>query len=244
MEERNLNTWEEFEKELSDIRAEYDRSDAKFKFILILIVPRAGKILLAIKHDSRPESGSGCSLRTIIASSQTFGRRLRLSRTKSGRFPVTLRSRMPSKSTTNSAGTICFGSVPRICLHGVPETSRISIATVGLDEVSIRRCLFRLQQGDSQKDSLNRAHQWVSRSIWNCVLPQSGKHPAFAYQPGQPPSLGIAYRHDQPARKIFELRHERYVSDDQFEELRMSIIADRSRARGIGTLLRQRASVA
>lgn len=30
MEERNLNTWEEFEKELSDIRAEYDRSDAKF----------------------------------------------------------------------------------------------------------------------------------------------------------------------------------------------------------------------
>lgn len=30
MEERNLNTWEEFEKELSDIREEYDRSDAKF----------------------------------------------------------------------------------------------------------------------------------------------------------------------------------------------------------------------
>ncbi|MHB8754347.1 MAG: FRG domain-containing protein [Candidatus Acidiferrales bacterium] len=30
MEPRNLNTWEEFEKELSDIRAEYDQSHAKF----------------------------------------------------------------------------------------------------------------------------------------------------------------------------------------------------------------------
>lgn len=30
MEERNLNTWEEFEKELRDIRAEYDGSVAKF----------------------------------------------------------------------------------------------------------------------------------------------------------------------------------------------------------------------
>jgi len=36
----------------------------------------------------------------------------------------------------------------RLCLHGIFEASRISFAASRLDEISIHRCLLRIQQGD------------------------------------------------------------------------------------------------
>ena len=46
----------------------------------------------------------------------------------------------------------------------------------------------------------------------------------FSYQSGKPPVLGLAYRDDASARKIFEGWHERYGDNDEYEELRISII--------------------
>lgn len=46
----------------------------------------------------------------------------------------------------------------------------------------------------------------------------------FSYQPGKPPVLGLAFRDEAAARKIFEGWHERYGDNDQYEELRVSII--------------------
>lgn len=39
-----------------------------------------------------------------------------------------------------------------------------------------------------------------------------------------PPVLGLAFRNEEPARQIFEQWHKRYGENDQFEELRISII--------------------
>lgn len=46
----------------------------------------------------------------------------------------------------------------------------------------------------------------------------------FSYQEGNPPVLGLAYEDEEAARKIFEEWHERYGENDEFEELRISII--------------------
>lgn len=46
----------------------------------------------------------------------------------------------------------------------------------------------------------------------------------FAHTPGRPPVLGLAYRNESAARKIFEGWHERYGNNDEYEELRISII--------------------
>ena len=47
---------------------------------------------------------------------------------------------------------------------------------------------------------------------------------AFVFQKGRPPALGLAYRDETAARKIFEGWHERYGDHDADEELRISII--------------------
>lgn len=46
----------------------------------------------------------------------------------------------------------------------------------------------------------------------------------FSYQPGKPPVLGLAFREEAAARKIFEGWHERYGDKDRYEELRVSIV--------------------
>lgn len=46
----------------------------------------------------------------------------------------------------------------------------------------------------------------------------------FSYQAGKPPVLGLAFRDEAAARKIFEGWHERYGDNDRYEELRVSII--------------------
>ena len=46
----------------------------------------------------------------------------------------------------------------------------------------------------------------------------------FSHQPGKPPVLGLAYKDEASARKIFEGWHERYGDNDEYEELRVSII--------------------
>jgi TIR domain len=46
----------------------------------------------------------------------------------------------------------------------------------------------------------------------------------FSYQADKPPVLGLAFRNESAARKIFEGWHERYGDNDRYEELRVSII--------------------
>ena len=46
----------------------------------------------------------------------------------------------------------------------------------------------------------------------------------FMWTPASPPILGLAFLNEKPARQIFEQWHERYGKQDQFEELRISII--------------------
>jgi hypothetical protein len=46
----------------------------------------------------------------------------------------------------------------------------------------------------------------------------------FAHQPGRPPCLGFAYRDRDAGRRIFEDWHQRYGSNDEYEEIRISII--------------------
>jgi len=71
----------------------------------------------------------------------------------------------------------------------------------------------------------------IDVELWNAA---KWKATVFAYQPGQPPSLGIAYMNEEPARKIFEQWHERYGNNDQFEELRISIIEGPIEGQGDG----------
>jgi hypothetical protein len=46
----------------------------------------------------------------------------------------------------------------------------------------------------------------------------------FAHQAGKPPILGLAFRDEAAARRIFEGWHERYGDTDRYEELRVSIV--------------------
>lgn len=46
----------------------------------------------------------------------------------------------------------------------------------------------------------------------------------FVYEPGKPPVLGIGFKNESAAKKIFEEWHERYGDNDLYEELRVSII--------------------
>lgn len=61
----------------------------------------------------------------------------------------------------------------------------------------------------------------IDVDLWN-----SAKWSAtfFAHQPGRPPVLGLAFKDEASARKIFEGWHERYGDNDEYEELRVSII--------------------
>jgi hypothetical protein len=56
----------------------------------------------------------------------------------------------------------------------------------------------------------------------------------FGYDTAGPPILGIAYKHEEPARKIFEQWHKRYGNNDEFEELRVSIIEGPIKGQGDG----------
>jgi len=56
----------------------------------------------------------------------------------------------------------------------------------------------------------------------------------FVYDPGGPPTLGIAYKNEEPARKIFGQWHKRYGNNDEFEELRVSIIEGPIKGQGNG----------
>lgn len=46
----------------------------------------------------------------------------------------------------------------------------------------------------------------------------------FVCYPGYPPVLGLAFEDESAARKIFETWHQRYGENDEYEELRISII--------------------
>lgn len=46
----------------------------------------------------------------------------------------------------------------------------------------------------------------------------------YSHQEGKPPVLGLAFRDEEAATKIFEGWHKRYGNNDEFEELRISII--------------------
>ncbi len=46
----------------------------------------------------------------------------------------------------------------------------------------------------------------------------------YVHQEGKPPVLGLAFRDEESAIKIFEGWHDRYGNNDKFEELRISII--------------------
>jgi hypothetical protein len=56
----------------------------------------------------------------------------------------------------------------------------------------------------------------------------------FVHEPGKPPVLGLAFRNELPARKIFEAWHERYGNNDKYEELRISIIEGPIKGEGDG----------
>jgi hypothetical protein len=56
----------------------------------------------------------------------------------------------------------------------------------------------------------------------------------FAHQAGKPPVLGLAYKDEASARKIFEGWHKRYGNNDEYEELRVSIIEGPVQGEGPG----------
>jgi hypothetical protein len=61
----------------------------------------------------------------------------------------------------------------------------------------------------------------IDVDLWNAA---QWRATAILYVPGNPPILGLAYRNEEPARKIFEQWHKRYGDNDEYEELRVSII--------------------
>lgn len=61
----------------------------------------------------------------------------------------------------------------------------------------------------------------IDVDLWNTA---KWRATFFSYQPGMPPVLGLAFRDESAARKIFEGWHERYGDNDRYEELRVSII--------------------
>lgn len=71
----------------------------------------------------------------------------------------------------------------------------------------------------------------IDVDLWNAA---QWKATVFAYELGKPPFLGIAYVNEQPAREIFEQWHKRYGNNDEFEELRVSIIEGAIKGEGDG----------
>lgn len=61
----------------------------------------------------------------------------------------------------------------------------------------------------------------INLDLWNDAR-WSGTF--FVFPPGKPPVLGLAFKKEESARKIFEGWHERYGDNDEYEELRVSII--------------------
>ena len=71
----------------------------------------------------------------------------------------------------------------------------------------------------------------IDVDLWNAA---EWTATAFVYAPGRPPVLGIAYKNEEPARKIFEQWHKRYGNNDEYEELRVSIIEGSVKGEGDG----------
>ncbi len=61
----------------------------------------------------------------------------------------------------------------------------------------------------------------INVDLWNTA---KWRATFFAHIPGKPPILGLAFRDEAAARKIFEGWHERYGDNDRYEELRVSIV--------------------
>jgi hypothetical protein len=74
MEEKNLETWAEFEAAVEHIRAEHERSDAMDKSPLLF---RDKRIRVGRLRQRLIEDKNECSSATTIASSQEFDRRLK-----------------------------------------------------------------------------------------------------------------------------------------------------------------------
>jgi hypothetical protein len=71
----------------------------------------------------------------------------------------------------------------------------------------------------------------IDVDLWNAA---AWKATLFAFQTGRPPTLGIVYTNEAPARRIFEQWHRRYGNNDEFEELRISIIEGPIKGQGDG----------
>ncbi|MDP8206238.1 MAG: TIR domain-containing protein [Candidatus Electryonea clarkiae] len=61
----------------------------------------------------------------------------------------------------------------------------------------------------------------IDVDLWNKAKWQAT---FFMCHPNRPPVLGLAFENEAAARKIFEVWHERYSENDEYEELRISII--------------------
>ena len=61
----------------------------------------------------------------------------------------------------------------------------------------------------------------IDVNLWNTA---KWRATFFSHQQGKPPILGLAFRDEAAARKIFDGWHERYGIKDHYEELRVSII--------------------
>lgn len=61
----------------------------------------------------------------------------------------------------------------------------------------------------------------IDVDLWNKA---KWKATFFMIDPKNPPVLGLAFEEEMVARKIFETWHERYGENDEYEELRVSII--------------------
>ena len=61
----------------------------------------------------------------------------------------------------------------------------------------------------------------IDVDLWNAA---KWRATFFSYQPGRPPILGLAFQNEVSARKIFQGWHERYGTNDCYEELRISIV--------------------
>jgi len=61
----------------------------------------------------------------------------------------------------------------------------------------------------------------IDVDLWNSA---KWRATFFMHMPGRPPVLGLAYKNENEAREIFQGWHERYGDNDEYEELRISII--------------------
>jgi SEFIR domain len=71
----------------------------------------------------------------------------------------------------------------------------------------------------------------IDVDLWNAARWQGT---AVLYVPGRPPVLALAYRNEEAARKIFEGWHKRYGDNDEYEELRISIVEGPIKGEGDG----------